>query len=137
MDAMEKPIADRLALQVAPQGLHVDYLDCPDWNGKVPAHLNCQGWFDGVRGTVRVTLERDKGGTVAFDAELEDGVIATKKLVRELAAKGYADIDCGQAPAYPTDIGSTITCAVTDKGMRKHVVATITDGHGGVTIADF
>jgi hypothetical protein len=137
MDALEQPIARRLGEQVASQGLHVDYLACPEWDGKVPAELTCDGWFDHVKGTVQVTLSRDDGATVGFDAELRQGVIATKKLVDELVAKGYTDVDCGSAPAYPTDVGATITCAVTHDGVEKYVVATITDDRGGVTISDF
>jgi hypothetical protein len=137
MDELEQPIARRLDNQVAAQGLHVDHLACPPWDGKVPADLTCDGWFDGVKGTVSVSLTRDKGGMVAFDAELRQGVIATKKLVDELLSRGYTHVDCGSAPAYPTDIGSTITCAVTRQRIEKFVVATITDDHGGVTISDF
>jgi len=137
MDDIEEPIARKLGKQVASQGLHVDHLSCPEWDGKVPAELTCDGWFDNVKGTVLVRLTRDKGGMVAFDAELRQGVIATKRLVDELVSKGYTDVDCGSAPAYPTDLGSTITCAVTHQGTEKHVVATIIDDRGGVTISDF
>jgi hypothetical protein len=137
MDDMEKPIAEKLGHEVAGQGLHVDHLDCPAWDGKVPAELTCTGWFDNVRGTVRVTLTRDQDGSVAFDAVLQAGVIATKNLVAELRKKGYDDVDCGGAPAYPTEVGSTIICSVSRDAERKFVTVTVTDRRGGVSISDF
>lgn len=137
MDQIERPIAEQLGAKVAGQGMHVDALRCPEWDGSVPAELTCDGWFDGVKGTVEVILTRSHTDKVAFDAELVTGVIATQALVDELVSKGYTHVDCGDAPAYPTELGSTITCAVTSAGDRKHVVATVTDQHGGVTISDF
>ena len=80
MDELEQPVAERLQQQVAGQGLTVDALDCPEWGGDVPAELTCEGWFDGVPGTVVVNLSRDKKQSVSFDAVLQDGVIATKRL---------------------------------------------------------
>ncbi len=137
LDDLERPIAAELAGQVAAQGLHVDHLDCPAWDQQVPAQLTCRGWFDGVEGTVTVTLTRGKRGAVTFDAVLNDGVIATKKLVDELTGKGYDDVDCGDAPAYATDVGSSIVCSVERQGEQKFVTVTITDERGGVTISDF
>lgn len=137
MDDLEKPIAERLGHQVAEQGLHLEGLDCPRWSGEVPAAFECEGWFDGVPGQVAVRLTEGKNGAVAFDAELLGGVIATARLVDELVGKGYDDVDCGSVAAYPTDVGSTITCAVTKDGTHLHVLATITDGNGAVAITEF
>ena len=136
MDDMERTIAERLADQVAALGLHVDQLQCPRWDKSVPAALVCQGWFDGVRGEVRVHLATDDEGMVVFDAELRGGVLATAKLVDELESAGYTEVDCGDAPAYPTVVGSTITCAVTGADGEDFVVATVTDDQGKVEIGD-
>ena len=108
-----------------------------NWDGTVPTTLWCRGWFDGVRGMVRVRLSTDDEGMVEFDAELRSGVIATAQLVEELRSAGYTKVDCGEVPAYPTEVGSTITCAVTGEEGQGFVVATVTDRHGGVTITDF
>ena len=135
MDDLERPVAELLQTQVASQGLTVDALDCPTWDGSVPAELSCQGWFDTVPGRVAVSLTAGEDKAVEFDAVLQDGVIATKKLVDGLLEDGYERADCGKAPAYPTDVGSTITCAVTRDGIRSYVRATITDVEGGVTIS--
>lgn len=137
MDDLEEPIAERLGQQVAQQGLRLEGLDCPRWSGEVPADFECEGWFDGVPGQVAVQLTEGKHGAVAFDAELLGGVIATARLVEDLVAKGYADVDCGSVSAYPTDVGSTITCAVTKDGEKIHVLATITDDNGAVSISEF
>jgi len=137
MDELEKPIAELLGQQVADQGLRLEGLDCPRWSGEVPDSFDCEGWFDGVPGQVAVRLREGKHGAVAFDAELRGGVIATRRLVDDLMDKGYADVDCGPIAAYPTDVGSTITCAVTKGGVTTHVLATITDEHGAVSIGEF
>ncbi len=137
MDDLERPIAARLRRQIADQGLRVDHLACPAWDNKVPAELTCEGWFDGVAGSVRVSLRQGRGGQVTFDAELQEGVIATESLVDELTSRGYGDVHCGSAPAYPADVGAAITCSVTDDGVTRYLVATVTDTRGGVTISDF
>ena len=137
MDDLEAQIARRLGRQVAAQKLHLDVLECPPWRGRVPSSLRCRGWFDSVPGTVRVKLRRDAGGMVAFDASLTGGVVSTAMLVDDLVGRGYQDVDCGTLPAYPTEVGSTITCAVTSDGVRGEVVATIMDDRGGVTISAF
>ena len=137
LDELEKPIAERLGRQVASQGLRLEGLDCPRWSGEVPASFECQGWFDGVPGRVSVALTEGKHGAVVFDAELLGGVISTARLVKDLEAQGYTAVDCGAVAAYPTDVGSTITCAVSEDGRTRHVLATITDESGAVTISEF
>jgi hypothetical protein len=137
MDDLEQPIAHRLGQQVAEQGLRLEGLDCPRWTGEVPSTFECEGWFDGVPGQVAVRLTEGRNGAVAFDAELLGGVIATARLVDDLQRKGYADVYCGPVAAYPTDVGSTITCAVTKDGAKVHVLATITDDNGAVSISEF
>ena len=136
MSDLEKQVARRLDREVAHHALDLDFLRCPPWDGSLPATLTCEGWFNSVPGTVEVTLHRGHDGEVAFDASLSGGVVATAMLVADLESRGYADVDCGQVSAYPTDVGSAITCAVTSKGARRYLVATIVDEHGGVTLSD-
>ncbi|HSV40381.1 MAG TPA: DUF4333 domain-containing protein [Nocardioidaceae bacterium] len=137
MDDLERQVSRRLGRQVAAHRLHLDALECPVWGGAVPTSLSCRGWFDSVPGTVRVKLRRDASGMVAFDASLTGGVVATAMLVDDLVGRGYEDVDCGTVPAYPTEVGSTITCAVTSDDVRSQVVVTITDAKGSVTISAF
>jgi hypothetical protein len=137
MDAVEKPIAKELADQVADQGLTLDYLDCPKWDKLVPGHLMCVGYFDGVTANVRVRLHAAAGGSVSFDAVLEQGVIATRNLVERLRGDGYSDVDCGDVPAYPTKVGSKLVCAVKKGDESGYVVATVTDRAGRVMIRDY
>ncbi len=136
MDRLEKPIASRLEGKVTGQGLSLDYLDCPEWNGKAPQRLTCTGYLDGVKADVRVQLTKTST-RVNFDAELADGVLATENLVRQLKAEGYADIDCGERPAYPAVVGDRIYCSVRQAGERKYVVATVIDRSGTVQIRDY
>lgn len=133
MGELERPIAARLARQLAPQGLHLDHLACPVWNQRLPAELTCTGWFDGVEGTVTVTLSRSSAGTVAFDAVLREGVIATDRLVHQLTAQGYDNVDCGDATAYAAVVGRSIVCSVARRGSPGFVRVMITDQRGAVT----
>src|SRR4051812_25194871 len=85
MNKLEKPVAARLAAQVADQGLSLSYLDCPRWSGRVPARMVCRAYLDGVVASVRVHLRAAVAGkAVGFDAALADGIIATRKLERTL-----------------------------------------------------
>lgn len=134
MDALERPVAEELGGMLADQGLTLEYLDCPRWDGTMPAQLDCTGYLDGVRGRVQVALAAGEDGSVAFDAALQHGVIATANLVDELVEQGYSEVDCGGVPAYPTRVGDTFVCAVTDGGQRRYVDATVTDRTGAVDI---
>ena len=49
MNRLERPVAVRLARQVARQGLTLEYLDCPRWDGVVPSRMSCRGYLDGLR----------------------------------------------------------------------------------------
>jgi len=137
MDDLEKPVAGQLSGQVARQGLKLEYLDCPPWDQKVPRTLSCRGYFDGVPAVVRVRLTAGAGGQVSFSAALQDGLIATRNLVRTLQHQGYDAVDCGDVPAYPAVVGSTLNCEVTKAGRTKYVVATVVNRGGRVTIADY
>lgn len=136
MDALETPIAKQLAAQVAGQGLTLEYLDCPKWDRKLPRHLMCVGYFDGVTAKVKVRLHAEAGGSVTFDAVLQQGVIATRNLVEKLTTDGYSHVDCGDVPAYRARVGDKLVCAVTKSGRSGYVVATVTDKAGGVMIKD-
>lgn len=137
MDDLEKPIARRLASQVAGQGLKLDYLNCPRWDRKVPGDLHCVGFFDGVRAAVRVRLRAMHSGAVSFEATLQRGIVATHALVDRLRRMGYRRVDCGDAPAYPASVGSRLVCAVSRDGRRSYVVATVTDRSGAVMIRGY
>ncbi len=136
MDKLEKPIASQLEKRITGNGLSLDYLDCPEWDGKAPQELTCKGYVSGVQGNVRVRLTRT-ATSVNFDAELQDGVLATSNLVRQLKTAGYAEVDCGDKPAYPTVVGSELVCAVGKGGNAKYVVATVLDESGMVEIKDY
>jgi hypothetical protein len=136
MDRLERPIADQLAGRMRSQGLDVDYLDCPHWRRPLPARVVCTGYFDGVRGRVLVRLEPGPGGTVSYDARLQHGLVATRKLVEELRARGYDDVDCGSVDAYPAVPGEAITCRVKVGGRTRYVVATVMNRAGTVSIRD-
>ena len=138
MSDLERQISRRLGRQVeVTYALTLQGLECPDWHHEVPATLTCRGWFDSVPGTVEVSLRRGKDGAVAFDASLTGGVVATAKLVADLAQRGYDHVDCGAMPAYPTEVGSAITCAAMKDETPHHVVVTITSEDGSVTIQEF
>lgn len=135
MDSLEKPIAGQLTKQIVGQGLSLDYLDCPKWDGKAPKVLTCKAYLDGVTADVRVRLTKTTT-SVNFDAELQDGVLSTTNLVRQLKSDGYHKIDCGEIPAYPTKVGSEIVCAVGAGTKQEYVVATVLDRSGTVEIND-
>jgi hypothetical protein len=137
MDDLEKPVAGQLSSEVARQGLKLEYLDCPPWDQNVPRTLSCRGYFDGVPAVVRVRLTAGVGGQVSFSAALQHGLIATRNLVRTLKHQGYDAVDCGDVPAYPAVVGSTLNCRVTKAGRTKYVVATVVNRGGRVTIADY
>jgi len=46
-------------------------------------------------------------------------------------------VNCGQAPAYPSVVGSHVVCAVSKDGTRKFVVATVTSRSGAVEITGY
>jgi hypothetical protein len=138
MDRLERPIAERLARQVAGQGLTLRYLDCPRWGGAVPSVMTCRGYLDGVVGVVRVELDAAvRGRAVSFEARLTGGVIATRMLERTLRQQGADRADCGRTVAYPARVGAHIVCRVTRGGADRYVVATVADRSGAVTIADY
>ena len=138
MDGLERPVHHRLAAQVAGQGLTLTYLDCPPWDGTVPARMVCKGYVDGLVARVAVHLRAAvEGKAVGFDARLLDGVIATRKLERTLRHQGWSRADCGDVPAYPAKVGSRIVCHVHRRGDDRYVVATVSDRSGAVMIADY
>jgi hypothetical protein len=138
MDRLERPVALRLARQVAHEGLTLSYLDCPRWDGKVPSAMTCRGYLDGLVGVVRVDLRAAvRGRAVSFDARLVHGVIATRVLERTLAGQGRTRADCGDAAAYPAHVGDRIVCRVTRGAVSRYVVATVADRAGEVTIAAY
>ena len=138
MDRLERPVAVQLARQVARQGLTLEYLDCPRWDGTVPSTMSCRAYVDGLRTGVDVVFTRAvQGKAVGFDARLARGVIATRNLERTLRGEGWASADCGEVPAYPARSGSEIVCRVTRAGRAHYVVATVKDRAGAVTIADY
>ena len=138
MNDLEKQIAGRLAAHVLRQGLVLEHLDCPHWDGAVPSRMTCRGYVDGVVATVRVHLASAVDGkAVNFDARLQGGVIATQNLVDTLQEQGWSDADCGAVPAYPARVGSRIVCRVTRDGADQHVVATVRDRSGAVMIRGY
>ncbi len=138
MNRLEKPVQQRLAAQVARQGLTLQYLDCPHWDGVVPSRMTCRAYVDGLVAPVAVRLRatiRDKA--VDFDAWMLDGLIATRNLEGTLRRQGWTQADCGRAAAYPARVGSRIVCRVVRPGRVKYVVATVSDRQGAVMIADY
>jgi len=134
MGDLEQAVAARLGKQVAHEGLDLQYVACPAWHGRAPSRLTCRGYIDGVTAGIRVRLSRLTGGAVSFKAWLGDGVIATAELERKLRSDGFHGVDCGNAPAYPSVVGSKVTCAVTKDGHQRFVVATVTSRSGAVEI---
>ena len=113
MNRWERPLAARLTRQVRAQGLRVDYLDCPAWDGVVPSAMSCRAWVDGLRVRVRVLLRAAAPGkAVGFDARLGAGLVATRNLEDTLRRQGWTSADCGDVPAYPARVGTRIVCAV-------------------------
>jgi hypothetical protein len=137
MDRVEKPVAEQLAPRLEDENLTLEYVDCPRWNGDLPASLVCEGYLDGVVGEVDVELTEGRDGHVEFDAWLDNGVVATTRLVQRLEAEGYTRVDCGALPAYPATPGLRIVCRGTTEGRVEHVVATVVDADGGVRIEDY
>lgn len=137
MDRLERTVRERLASGLLAHGVEVDYVECPRWRAPEVHVVWCVGYFDGVRGDVRVALHRAPHGTVGFDARLARGVVATRTLIDRLEQAGYTDVDCGGRPTYPAEAGARIVCAVTESGRRSHVVATVTDRSGAVEIRDY
>lgn len=140
MDRLERPVAARLARQIASQGLDLAYLDCPDWDGSLPRSMSCRGYVDGLVATVRLLLRRAVVGAhpvVDFDAHLAGGVVATERLEETLRTRGWVQADCGAVPAYPARTGTRIVCKVARPGAGKYVVATVRDSSGTVLIDDY
>jgi hypothetical protein len=140
MDRLERPVAARLAHQVAGQGLHLAYLDCPAWDGSLPRSMRCRGSVDGLVATVRLRLWRAVAGAhqeVDFDARLAGGVVVTERLERTLRGHGWVEADCGRVPAYPARAGTRIVCKVARAGTPSYVVATVRGRGGMVTIAGY
>jgi hypothetical protein len=138
MDRLEKPVAERLARRIAHQGLTLQYLDCPHWDGVVPSRMSCRGYVDGLVAKVQVLLKATvEGRAVSFDAWLADGMIATRTLEATLRRKGWTEADCGAVAAYPARVGDTITCRVRRSARTAYVVATVSSRAGAVTIADY
>lgn len=137
MDHLEQPVADRLAGQVRDEGLTLEHVSCPPWGGAVPTALDCAGFVDGVVGDVRVELTPGADGEVEFDAWLGGGVVATAKLVDRLHEEGFADVRCGDVPAYPARVGLRLVCRVRDDAGTAYLVATVTDRDGSVEIEDY
>ena len=136
MDGLERPVAARLSDRLHEEGLTLEHVECPRWHGRVPARLACTAYVDGVIGEVRVELSRGAGGGVEFDARMVSGVVSTGRLVDRLVAAGWEDVDCGPAAAYPAVVGSQIVCLVHRGAAASHVVATVTDRRGEVSVAD-
>jgi hypothetical protein len=102
--------------------------------------MSCRGYVDGLVAIVRVLLRRavvGSHGEVDFDAHLAGGVVATERLVETLHARGWAQADCGAAPAYPARAGTRIVCKVARPGAGEYVVATVRDSSGTVLITDY
>lgn len=137
MDDLEQPVADLLADRLRSHGLELDHLDCPPWGGRTPKTLTCTGYLEGITGEIQVDLSRREDGSVAFEARLSGGVIATATLVRRLEAEGYTDVDCGERAAYRAEPGRRLVCRVAKGGVIKHVVATVRDAAGSVEIEDY
>ena len=138
MNKLEKPVAARLAAQVADQGLSLSYLDCPRWSGRVPARMVCRAYLDGVVASVRVHLRAAVAGkAVGFDAALADGIIATRKLERTLRGQGWTSADCGTRAAYAAVVGTRIVCRVQRKAQERFLVARVTDRDGQVMIGAY
>ncbi|HEX5561147.1 MAG TPA: hypothetical protein VFX52_05855 [Nocardioidaceae bacterium] len=138
MNRLERPVARQLARKVAHEGLSLNYLDCPDWNGAMPRTLTCRGFVDGVVGRVEVSLRAPVRGTaVSFDAWLAGGVIATRTLEDTLRRQHLGHPDCGRTPAYPARVGLRVVCRGLRGGEPRYVVATVRNRRGGVTISSY
>ena len=137
MDDLEQAVAARLDRQVIHEGLHLQYVACPAWHGKAPQRLICQGYVDGVMTSIHVRLSRLVGGAVSFQASLARGLLSTAMLEDKLRKDGFAQVDCGAAPAYPSVVGSRVVCSVTKKGHQQFVIAKVTSPSGSVEIRGY
>lgn len=137
MDALERPVAVRLARQIAAEDLSLDYLDCPHWDGTVPSAMTCRGYVEGLVTRVPVHLLAAKGRRIVFDARMGTGVVATRRLEDTLRSGGWSDVDCGDVAAYPAQVGTRIVCRVRRGSEVTYVVATVRSQAGRVTIADY
>lgn len=137
MDRLEAPVAEHLRPRLAEEGLTLDYVDCPAWTGGVPFGVECRGYVDGLLAEVEVRLTEAEDGSVEFDAWLEDGVVATSRLVARLEEEGWHTVDCGSAAAYPARPGLEIVCRVHEGGTADYLVATVVDRRGEVRIVDY
>lgn len=137
MDDLERPVAERLRPRLAGEGLTLEHVECPAWDGTVPSSLRCKGYVDGVVAEVDVELSSDGDDRVEFDAELGAGIVATGRLVARLEEEGYTDVDCGETPAYAARLGMRLVCRVHDDGEPSYVVATVTNAAGAVKIEDY
>ena len=137
MDRLERPVAARLSRRIAAQGLTLQYLDCPRWDGAVPSRMTCRGYVDGLVATVHVDVTGGSHHSVAFDARVTGGMVATERLEHSLLRTGSTHADCGRVAAYPARPGSRIVCRVTRAGRHRYVVATVTDRSGEVRIAGY
>lgn len=135
MDAVERAIAAELSDELRDQRLSVDHLSCPQ-HDRTPMRLTCRSYVAGVVADVEVRLAgpRDR---IRFDARLGDGILATANLVRRLEAAGYTRVDCGDRPAYPSEVGDQIVCSVVRGKTKEYVVATVTTEDGAVEISDY
>jgi hypothetical protein len=73
MDRLERPVAERLARQIAAEDLSLDFLDCPPWDGMVPSTMTCRGYVEGLVTQVRVHLLAAADGRISFDARITTG----------------------------------------------------------------
>ena len=137
MDRVERPVALELSRQVTADGLTLDYVDCPDWDGAVPRRMSCRGFVDGVVAVVRVEMSAGPNRSVLFAARITGGVVATERLERTLTRSGSTHPSCGRVPAYPARPGSRIVCRVTRGGRHQYLVATVTDRSGHVRITGY
>ncbi|MGH3509694.1 MAG: hypothetical protein ACRDPI_05615 [Nocardioidaceae bacterium] len=137
MNALERPIAQRLAGWARAQGLHVDGVWCPRWDHDMPEALTCQAWFDGVPANVRIRLDRMRHRWVGYDARVVRGVVATARLEQRLRRSGYAHPDCGRTRAYPVRLGLKLVCKVHRNGHASYVVATVVSRGGAVSVRGY
>jgi hypothetical protein len=138
MGRLERQLAARLSRQIAREGLTLEFLDCPRWDGVVPGSMACVGYVDGLVSAVQIRLTASRtGGAVGFDARLSDGLIATRAIERALVDHGLTRPDCGSVAAYPAIVGSRVTCRGLRSGSVEYVVATVVDRAGTVRIADY
>ena len=120
------------------QGLTLDFLDCPTWDGAVPSAMSCRAWVDGLQVRVRVLLrggDAGEGGRLRRPAGA--GLVATRNLEATLRRQGWSSADCGEVAAYPARVGTRIVCAVQQPGLQRYVVATVRSRAGAVTITEY